>query len=144
MDRLMHASLAELMPSLDGARLTGDAAFDGVSTDSRSAPAGSLFVALRGESFDAHDFLEQVAASGVAAVVVERLPEGWDSSKVPAIVVADTLVALGRIAYHWRRRFSLPVIGVTGSNGKTTVKEMISSILRRPLAKKPAWPRAAT
>ncbi len=67
--------------------------------------------------------------SGVAAVVVERLPAGWDSGKVPAIVVADTLVALGRIANYWRRRFNLPVIGVTGSNGKTTVKEMISSIL---------------
>ena len=60
MDRLMHASLTELMPSLQGAQLTGDAVFDGVSTDSRSAQAGSLFVALRGESFDAHDFLEQV------------------------------------------------------------------------------------
>ena len=77
-------------------------------TDSRSAPAGSLFVALRGESFDAHDFLDQVAARGVAAVVVERLPAGWDSGKVPAIVVADTLVALGRIANHWRRRFNYP------------------------------------
>ncbi|MFM2087749.1 MAG: hypothetical protein RLZZ237_2618 [Pseudomonadota bacterium] len=128
---MMHATLSELMPSLDGARLTGDTAraFAGVSTDSRSAPVGSLFVALRGESFDAHDFLTQVADKGVAAVVVERLPEGWDSTKVPAIVVADTLVALGRIANAWRRRFSLPVIGVTGSNGKTTVKEMISSIL---------------
>ncbi|MEG2961975.1 MAG: Mur ligase family protein, partial [Janthinobacterium sp.] len=125
----MRATLAELMPSLDGAQLVGDTVFDGVSTDSRSAQAGSLFVALRGESFDAHDFLEQVAASGVAAVVVERLPAGWDSGKVAAIVVPDTLVALGRIANFWRSRFDLPVIGVTGSNGKTTVKEMISSIL---------------
>jgi len=126
---MMRATLSELLPTLDGAKLTGDASFAGVSTDSRSAPAGSLFVALRGESFDAHDFLAQVADKGVAAVVVERLPEGWDSTKVPAIVVPDTLVALGRIANAWRRRFSLPVIGVTGSNGKTTVKEMISSIL---------------
>ena len=125
----MRGTLTELMPSLHGAQLIGDAAFDGVSTDSRSAPAGSLFVALRGESFDAHDFLDQVAAGGVAAVVVERLPAGWDSAKIPAIVVADTLVALGRIANHWRCRFNVPVIGVTGSNGKTTVKEMISSIL---------------
>ena len=72
----MRGTLTELMQALDGAQLAGDAAraFAGVSTDSRSAPAGSLFVALRGESFDAHDFLEQVAASGVAAVVVERLP----------------------------------------------------------------------
>jgi len=128
---MIHATLSELLPVLDGAKLTGDAAreFAGVSTDSRSAPPGSLFVALRGESFDAHDFLAQVADKGVAAVVVERLPEGWDSTKVPAIVVSDTLAALGRIANAWRRRFSVPVIGVTGSNGKTTVKEMISSIL---------------
>ena len=108
MDRLMHATLTELMPSLHGAQRTGDASFSGVSTDSRSAQAGSLFVALHGESFDAHDFLGQVAASGVAAMVVERLPAGWDSAKVPAIVVPDTLVALGRIAHYWRSRFSLP------------------------------------
>ncbi|HEX7986719.1 MAG TPA: UDP-N-acetylmuramoyl-tripeptide--D-alanyl-D-alanine ligase [Duganella sp.] len=128
----MRAALAQILPSLPGARLvnasadSGEVVFAGVSTDSRNVSAGSLFVALRGEVFDAHDFLAQVAEKGVAAVVVEELPEGWT---LPAIVVPDTLAALGRIANHWRRQFSMPVIGVTGSNGKTTVKEMIAAIL---------------
>jgi UDP-N-acetylmuramoyl-tripeptide--D-alanyl-D-alanine ligase len=122
----MRGSLAQMIASLSGARMTRDAAFDAVSTDSRTAGAGALFVALRGETFDAHDFLEQVAAKGVTAVVVEQLPAGWT---LPAIVVPDTLVALGQIANFWRAQFAIPVIGVTGSNGKTTVKEMIAAIL---------------
>jgi UDP-N-acetylmuramoyl-tripeptide--D-alanyl-D-alanine ligase len=123
----MRGTLAQLVAAIPGARLVGaDVAFGGVSTDSRKVDAGALFVALRGESFDAHDFLDQVAARDVAAVVVSTLPEGWT---LPAIVVPDTLVALGRIAHDWRTGFELPVIGVTGSNGKTTVKEMIASIL---------------
>ncbi|MRW91626.1 UDP-N-acetylmuramoyl-tripeptide--D-alanyl-D-alanine ligase [Duganella sp. FT80W] len=124
----MRAAVAQILPSLTGARLVnaGDVAFDGVSTDSRSVSAGALFVALRGEVFDAHNFLSQVAEKGVAAVVVEELPEGWT---LPAIVVPNTLAALGQIANWWRRQFDMPVIGVTGSNGKTTVKEMIAAIL---------------
>jgi UDP-N-acetylmuramoyl-tripeptide--D-alanyl-D-alanine ligase len=122
----MRGSLAQLIASMDGARLTRDASFEGVSTDSRTVQAGALFVALRGETFDAHNFLDQVAAKGVAAVVVEKLPENWT---LPAIVVPDTLKALGQIANHWRRQHDIPVIGVTGSNGKTTVKEMIAAIL---------------
>ncbi|CAN7549015.1 UDP-N-acetylmuramoyl-tripeptide--D-alanyl-D-alanine ligase [Pseudoduganella sp. LjRoot289] len=135
----MQATLAQLLNAIPGASYAPGAAhgaatqepadavaFAGVSTDSRSAPAGSLFVALRGEHFDAHDFLPQVAAKGVAAVVAEQLPEGWT---LPALIVPDTLAALGRIANFWRKQYTLPVIGVTGSNGKTTVKEMISSIL---------------
>lgn len=123
----MRGTLAQLVAAIPGARLVGaDVAFGGVSTDSRKVDTGALFVALRGESFDAHDFLDQVAARDVAAVVVSTLPDGWT---LPAIVVPDTLVALGRIAHAWRTGFDLPVIGVTGSNGKTTVKEMIASIL---------------
>lgn len=123
----MRATLAQLAAAIPGAQLVGgDVAFDGVSTDSRTAPAGALFVALKGETFDAHSFLQQVAGRGVAAVVVHALPEGWT---LPAIVVPDTLVALGRIANSWRVQHAIPVIGVTGSNGKTTVKEMISAIL---------------
>ena len=123
----MRGTLQQLVAAIPGATLAGaDAPFDGVSTDSRKVEAGALFVALKGETFDAHDFLDQVAARGVAAVVVSRLPDGWT---LPAIVVPDTLAALGRIAHAWRARFDIPVIGVTGSNGKTTVKEMIASIL---------------
>ncbi|MES2017806.1 MAG: UDP-N-acetylmuramoyl-tripeptide--D-alanyl-D-alanine ligase [Pseudomonadota bacterium] len=122
----MRGQLAALTQAVTGSRMTHDAAFDSVSTDSRSAGAGALFVALRGETFDAHDFLDQVAAKGVAAVLVEQLPAGWT---LPALVVPDTLVALGQIANAWRAQFAIPVIGVTGSNGKTTVKEMIAAIL---------------
>ncbi|MTV37327.1 UDP-N-acetylmuramoyl-tripeptide--D-alanyl-D-alanine ligase [Duganella radicis] len=124
----MRAAVAHILPSLTGARLVnaGDVVFNGVSTDSRSVAAGALFVALRGEVFDAHNFLPQVAEKGVAAVVVEEVPEGFT---LPAIVVPNTLVALGQIANWWRKQFAVPVIGVTGSNGKTTVKEMISAIL---------------
>ena len=121
----MRGSLAQLTTSIAGARMTRDAAFEGVSTDSRTVQAGALFVALRGETFDAHDFLGQVAARNVAAVVVEKLPEDFP---LPALVVPDTLAALGRIGNAWRSQFDIPVIGVTGSNGKTTVKEMIASI----------------
>ncbi|MFN3788532.1 UDP-N-acetylmuramoyl-tripeptide--D-alanyl-D-alanine ligase [Massilia sp.] len=123
----MRGTLAQLVAAIPGGRLVGgDAAFEGVSTDSRTAPAGALFVALKGETFDAHGFLGQVGERGVAGVVVHALPEGWT---LPAIVVPDTLAALGRIANAWRSQFGIPVIGVTGSNGKTTVKEMIASIL---------------
>ncbi|HCY62407.1 MAG TPA: UDP-N-acetylmuramoyl-tripeptide--D-alanyl-D-alanine ligase [Oxalobacteraceae bacterium] len=122
----MRATLTQLLPHLAGARLTQDVAFTGVSTDSRSATAGNLFVALKGERFDAHDYLEQVAAQGASAVVVESVPASF---ALPALVVPDTRLALGEIAAWWRQQFALPVIGVTGSNGKTTVKEMIASIL---------------
>ena len=122
----MKSTLAILQSALQGARMTADAAFDGVSTDSRTVGEGNLFVALRGERFDAHDFLPQVAEHKVAAVVAETVPEGLT---VPALIVPDTRVALGQIAHYWRQQYAIPVIGVTGSNGKTTVKEMIAAIL---------------
>lgn len=125
----MKSSLAELQPWISQAAVintAADAAFDGVSTDSRNVSVGNLFFALRGERFDAHDFLNEVAAKGVAAVVAERIPDGFS---LPALIVPDTRIALGEIASFWRKRFAIPVIGVTGSNGKTTVKEMIASIL---------------
>ncbi len=122
----MQADFTDFLSALPDATLTAPARFDGVSTSSQSVEAGNLFVALRGERFDAHDFLADVAARGAAAVVVERLPAGYP---LPALVVPDTRHALGQMANAWRRRFDIPLIGVTGSNGKTTVKEMIASIL---------------
>lgn len=101
-----------------------------IVTDSRAVKAGSVFVALRGERFDAHDFLADVAANGAIAVIVDRIPDGL---RLPAIVVRDTRVALGVIAQQWRGQFDVPVIGVTGSNGKTTVKEMLASIAQAAL-----------
>jgi UDP-N-acetylmuramoyl-tripeptide--D-alanyl-D-alanine ligase len=123
---MIRGSLEQLAASIDGARMTRDAYFQGVSTDTRRVLPGTLFVALRGETFDAHDFLGQLVGNPVAAVVVEKLPENFP---LPALVVPDTLAALGRIGNFWRSKFDIPVIGVTGSNGKTTVKEMIAAIL---------------
>ena len=122
----MHASLSELISLIPGAHITAPASFVGVSTNSKKIDKDNLFIALRGERFDAHDFLGDVVAQGAAAVVVDRVP---NKVNVPALVVPDTRYALGQIAHYWRQKFSIPVIGVTGSNGKTTVKEMIASIL---------------
>lgn len=126
----MHASLRELHAALTAAQttvhMTADAQLTGLSTDSRHIKQGDVFLALRGEHFDAHDFLPQVGAAGALAVVAEHLPEGFD---LPALIVPDTKKALAEIARYWRRRFSCAVIAVTGSNGKTTVKEMIARIL---------------
>jgi UDP-N-acetylmuramoyl-tripeptide--D-alanyl-D-alanine ligase len=120
-------SLREAAALIPGATILGDesATFEHVSTDSRTAGPGDLFVALKGDRFDAHDFLPEVAERHVSAALVTRSPGDW---RLPALRVADTRVALGALARGWRRRFSMPLVAVTGSNGKTTVKEMISSI----------------
>ncbi|MGI4847605.1 MAG: UDP-N-acetylmuramoyl-tripeptide--D-alanyl-D-alanine ligase [Janthinobacterium lividum] len=122
----MKWTLTALQASLRNASMTGTAVFDGVCTGSRDVVAGNLFVALRGERFDGHDFIADAVARGAAAVVVEKLPAGLN---IPALIVPDTLAALGQIGAAWRAQFALPVIGVTGSNGKTTVKEMLAAIL---------------
>jgi len=121
-------SLRDAFDSLSAARLVGDGAarVSDVCTDSRAIRPGCLFVALRGERFDAHEFAAQALAQGAAAVLAERWMPGM---RAPALLVPDTRVALGELAAGWRRRFTLPVIAVTGSNGKTTVKEMVSAIL---------------
>ncbi|MEO6920093.1 MAG: UDP-N-acetylmuramoyl-tripeptide--D-alanyl-D-alanine ligase [Collimonas sp.] len=123
----MHTSLAQLQSWLGlPASASGQTALSGLFTDSRAVTPGSVFVALRGERFDAHDFLDQVVVQGAAAVVVERAPAAL---AVPALLVDDTRLALGTIGQRWRQQFKLPLIAVTGSNGKTTVKEMIAAIL---------------
>tara|TARA_R110002049_G_scaffold54607_18_gene151969 strand:- start:1116 stop:2522 length:1407 start_codon:yes stop_codon:yes gene_type:complete len=124
-------TLSELARILD-AQLHGEDAtrFTSVGTDSRHVHQGELFVALRGERFDAHDFVPEALAAGAAASVVDRKGFARLRETGPLLVVEDTLAALGRLAAHWRRRFDIPVIGVTGSNGKTTVKEMCAAILR--------------
>jgi UDP-N-acetylmuramoyl-tripeptide--D-alanyl-D-alanine ligase len=120
-------TLAELAASIPGAQLFGAGAtrLENVSTDSRSAGPGCVFFALRGERFDAHDFVADVVARGARAVVVERRVQ----TDVAQLVVADTRRALGYAAAAWRARFALPLIAVTGSNGKTTVTQMIAAIL---------------
>ncbi len=102
-----------------------------VCTDSRQAKAGELFLAIRGERFDGHDFLNEVAARPVAAVMVEhqKLPATLPACAV--LAVDDGRLALGRLASAYRREFTLPIIAVGGSNGKTTTKELLASVLRQ-------------
>jgi UDP-N-acetylmuramoyl-tripeptide--D-alanyl-D-alanine ligase len=108
-----------------------DVVADRVHTDSRSLQTGDLFVALRGERFDGNDFIAQAKAQGAVAVVCEASGEALALAQgLPALVVPDARIALGELAAGWRAQFSLPLIAVTGSNGKTTVTQMIASILR--------------
>jgi UDP-N-acetylmuramoyl-tripeptide--D-alanyl-D-alanine ligase len=121
--------LAEAAAALGARTSGGDMLFTGLSTDSRSIRAGDLFVALRGERFDGHDFLKAAAAAGAAAAMVDAAYRG--EYPLPALVVGDTRRSLGDLARYWRARFAPTLIAITGSNGKTTVKEMLAAILRR-------------
>ncbi|MBH3427884.1 UDP-N-acetylmuramoyl-tripeptide--D-alanyl-D-alanine ligase [Pseudomonas alkylphenolica] len=124
---LKPLTLAQLVAPLQG-RLTGaDATFTGVSIDSRAIVAGQLFVALAGPRFDGHDYLNEVQAKGAVAALVEREVPGTD---LPQLVVADSRLALGQLGALNRAAFDKPVAAITGSSGKTTVKEMLASILR--------------
>ena len=104
--------------------------FTAVSTDTRSIGPGELFVALRGENFDGHDYLDVAAKNGAVAALVDADWAAGHSAPLPLLVAADTRLALGRLAAHWRGKFAIPLVGITGSNGKTTVKEMTAAILR--------------
>jgi UDP-N-acetylmuramoyl-tripeptide--D-alanyl-D-alanine ligase len=108
-----------------------DRAFDAVGTDTRSLPPRALFVALKGDRFDGHDFLALAAEKGAAGALVQG-PGSGDRGPggLPLLVATDTRLALGKLAAHWRAKFSMPLVALTGSNGKTTVKEMLASILR--------------
>ena len=110
-----------------------DVNFTAVSTDTRSIAAGDLFVALRGPNFDGAAFTEAAAQSGAVAALInaDSSPSmRATTSTIPFIVVDDTRLALGRLAAYWRTQFTIPIVAVTGSNGKTTVKEMLASILK--------------
>jgi UDP-N-acetylmuramoyl-tripeptide--D-alanyl-D-alanine ligase len=111
------------------ARLVGNGQLElaRVHTDTRTLQNGDLFVALKGERFDAHDFLPQAQAAGAVAAIASH---GLEAAGMAGIEVPDTLLALGALARAWRAQFDLPLIAVTGSNGKTTVTQMIASILR--------------
>ena len=115
----------------DGQLLGENVQFCGLSTDSRSSAAGELFLALRGDNFDGHHYLAAAKARGaVAAVVAADAVDGLQDLALPLVKVAETRLSLGALAADWRGRFTLPLIAVTGSNGKTTTKEMIASILK--------------
>ncbi|HEV2000893.1 MAG TPA: Mur ligase domain-containing protein, partial [Xanthobacteraceae bacterium] len=145
-------SLAEAAAAMQ-ARVVGadgraEIRFDGVSTDTRTAGKGQLFVAIRGERHDGHDFLAAARDRGAAAALVDERHATALSHKrhqsalsherhegaaapLPLLVADDTRLALGRLGRHWRLRFAPALIAITGSNGKTTTKEMLASILRR-------------
>jgi UDP-N-acetylmuramoyl-tripeptide--D-alanyl-D-alanine ligase len=112
---------------LGGTASGADATFRSVGTDTRTLEPGALYVALRGERFDGHDFIAQAEEKGAAAALVARSVE----TRLPIVTVADTRLALGQLARYWRGRFSIPVAGITGSNGKTTVKNMLAAILAK-------------
>jgi len=118
-------NLAECAAEVGGRLAGADAVLNGVVTDSRGSCCGQLFVALRGERFDGHDYVAKAAENGAAAAMVDH-PVDCD---LPQWVVNDTLLALGRLAAAWRRRIPARVVAITGSNGKTTVKEMVAAVL---------------
>jgi len=109
-----------------------DRVFEAVSTDTRELVPQALFVALKGARYDGHDFLAQAADADAAAAMVEDPGSGIrDMGKsFPLLVVENTRLGLGSLAAYWRNKFSMPLVALTGSNGKTTVKEMLASILR--------------
>lgn len=122
-------TLRQLHVWLEGSTLFGnpDAVVKRVHTDTRSIQAGDLFVALSGEQFDGNAFAAEAIAKGAVAVIAQH---GLGIKGLQGLQVVDTKLALGKIAANWRAQFHLPMIAVTGSNGKTTVTQMIASILR--------------
>jgi UDP-N-acetylmuramoyl-tripeptide--D-alanyl-D-alanine ligase len=121
-------TLAQAQAWIGGARLVGDAAttIDRVHTDTRTLAAGDLFVALKGERYDANEFLADAKTGGAVAAIAHG---GLEAAGLAGIEVNDSLAALGALAAGWRNQFTLPLVAVTGSNGKTTVTQMIASIL---------------
>ena len=116
--------LSEIALATKGQVIGADVEIESVGTDSRAIQSQELFVALKGENFDGHDYAAQSLQKGAAAVLVST------NVASPAVLVKDTRLALGDLAAHWRHKFSMPVVAITGSNGKTTVKEMLASILK--------------
>jgi UDP-N-acetylmuramoyl-tripeptide--D-alanyl-D-alanine ligase len=119
--------LAETAAAVAGVVHGGAVRYSGVTTDSRGVDAGDLFIALKGERFDGHAYVDTAVRAGAVAVMVSRRVESV--LPVAQVLVEDTRIGLGRLAAHWRARFAMPLVALTGSNGKTTVKEMLASIL---------------
>ncbi|PKN38847.1 MAG: UDP-N-acetylmuramoyl-tripeptide--D-alanyl-D-alanine ligase [Deltaproteobacteria bacterium HGW-Deltaproteobacteria-10] len=127
--------LDDVLKATTGNLVTGasEKTFYGISTDSRLVKKGNLFIALKGEKFDGHDFVNQALQLGAAGIIVHdaKVSKDLTDKNVTVIKVVDTLIALGDLAHEWRKRFSIAVIGLTGSSGKTTTKEMIAAIIGR-------------
>ncbi len=123
---MIQMELRQAIAALHALPLPVDTVFTGCGIDSRALATGALFIALRGQRVDGHEYVTQAAQCGAAAALVERPVSGC---ALPQVVVTDTRLAMGRLAAHWRQQFTLPLIAVTGSNGKTTVKEMLAHLL---------------
>ncbi|WP_150050455.1 MULTISPECIES: UDP-N-acetylmuramoyl-tripeptide--D-alanyl-D-alanine ligase [Methylomonas] len=120
----MKLLLSEISAAVNGQLLGADREISGISIDTRTLVAGDLYLAIRGHAFDGHDFTANAAKAGASALLVERVAD----CALPQILVGDTRLALAEAAGYWRRGLPVKVAGVTGSNGKTTVKEMIAAI----------------
>lgn len=128
LDAILEATGGQLLVEADAHSFTG------ISTDSRTLHPGDLFIALKGENFDGHQFVESAANRGAAGALVALQEAGAAAIhglQIPVVGVTDTLHAFGDLAAFWRRRYALPVVAITGSNGKTTTKEMVAAILSR-------------
>jgi UDP-N-acetylmuramoyl-tripeptide--D-alanyl-D-alanine ligase len=130
--------LSEAARAIRGELRGEDREFEAVGTDTRALTRRALFVALKGDRYDGHDFIARAADSGAAAAMVQdqgsRIKDQVSSERLPLLVVDDTRLGLGKLAAHWRGRLSMPLVALTGSNGKTTVKEMLACILREASA----------
>src|SRR3990167_454513 len=102
-----------------------DKCFSGISIDTRTLLPGNLFVAIKGEHFDGHDYIEEAHQKGALAAIVSHDIH----SSLPQLKVKQTAIALGQLASAWRNQFTIPLLAITGSNGKTTLKNMIATIL---------------
>ena len=124
---------AALREHSTGSLPRGPASVSGITTDTRKIGKGDVFVALKGERFDGHDYLRDAVRDGASALVISRVPK-LNSLGVPLYEVRDTLVALGALAHYWRRAWGKTIIGVAGSNGKTSTKDLIRAALSRSYA----------
>ncbi len=124
---MIHMRLSQAAAAINANHQGADVEFRGVSTDTRNLQENNLFIALAGPHFDAHEFVAQAQAQGASAAMLAQPV----ATALPTLEVTDTRSGLASLAATWRRRFSIPVIAVTGSNGKTTVKEMIAAILNQ-------------
>ena len=121
----MKLQLSDIATAVQGELIGADIAVNGVSIDTRTLQAGDLYLAIKGKQFDGHDFVDKAQQAGAIAILVEKPI----NTPLPQIIVSDSRLALAQLAGFWRQQLSVKVVGVTGSNGKTTVKEMIAAIL---------------
>ena len=121
----MKFRLSDIATAVQGRLIGAERTIEAVSIDSRTLQSGDLYIAIKGENFDGHDFIDMAVRAGASAVIGERRVD----IELPQVVVSDSRLALAELAGAWRRQLPVKVAGVTGSNGKTTVKEMIAAIL---------------